>query len=73
LARWLIGRIVPYLKIGMLQGFFAADTPCRIEAEELAKEVESRWIGLGVEGLKRDLGLDRERADVVLGLDARLG
>ena len=64
---WFISRVVPNLKVGMVQGLLASNSLRRIEVEHPGQEIDRERVGMGDKGGERNSGLDRERADVFLG------
>ena len=63
---WLVCRIMPDLKIGVVQGFLAGDSLRRIEVKHPGQEIDCERVGMGNEGGERNPGLDRKGADVLL-------
>jgi len=48
-----VGRIVPYLQVGVVQRLLAADPLGRVKAQHLGEEVDSERVSTGVQGCKR--------------------
>ena len=59
---------MPRLEVGMVQGLLAADTLRRVEAEHFGEQINGEWVGVWIERGERDTRLDRQRTDIVLGL-----
>lgn len=45
-AKRFIGRIVPHLEVGMVEGLLTADPFRGIKAEHLGKKINGKWIGV---------------------------
>ena len=65
---WLIGRVMPYRKIRVVQGLLAGDTLGRIEVEELGKKIDGEGVRAREECCERNTRFDGQRTNVVLGL-----
>lgn len=74
-GNWWRGRliiwVVVWLKVWVLQRLLHCDTLNGVECQELLQKVQSQLGGLGKQGLKGDLLLEGQRADVLSG-SARL-
>lgn len=60
--------VMPNSEVGVVERFFAADTPGGIEAEHTREEVDGQWVGLREERRERDARANGQRADIVLSL-----
>lgn len=54
----LVGRIVPYLQVWMIQCLLAADTFGRVKAQHLGEEVDGEGVSMRVEGCEWYSGFD---------------
>jgi len=66
-ASWFIGRIMPDLKVGMVQGLLTSNSLRRIEVEHPGQEIDRERVGMGYKGGERNSRFDWERTDVLLG------
>ena len=65
-AHWFIGRIVPDLKVRVVQRLFAGDSLRRIEVQHPGQQIDRERVCMGDEGGERNTRFDRERADILL-------
>ena len=61
-----ISRVMPNLKIGVVQGLFTSNPPRRIEVEHPGQEIDRERVCMRDKGREGNSGLDRERADILL-------
>ena len=64
--RFICG-VVPNLKIWVIQCFFASNSLRRIKIEHPGQEIDCERVGMGNEGREGNPGLNRKRADILLG------
>ncbi len=64
----LIRRMVPHLKIRMLERLLAAHTLGGVEAEHLRQRVQCERVRLRVHCRERNVRLEGERANIILRL-----
>jgi hypothetical protein len=62
-----ISRVVPNLKVGVVQGLFTSNSLRRIEVEHPGQEIDRERVGMGNKGGEGNPGFDGERADILLG------
>lgn len=67
-AYGLISRVVPDLKVRVVESLLAGDTLCRVKVEQLREEVDRERVCTWEEGRKRYARLDGQRANIVLSL-----
>ena len=53
-----VGRIVPYVQVGMVQRLLAADPLGGVKTQHLGQEVDSEWVSMGVQGCEGYSGFD---------------
>jgi hypothetical protein len=66
-ANRFIRRVVPDLKVGMVQGLLTSNSLRGIEVEHPGQEIDRERVGMGDKGGERDSRFDGERTDVLLG------
>lgn len=67
-TKWLVGGVMPDMKVRVIQSLLTANPFCRIKAKQLGKKFYCMRISMGEQSRERNARLDRQGSNVILCL-----